>query len=57
MLIIKVLSKRFYQFTVLLTMYKTQLFKDNFTIRATVEDARLCISLFPDFIDIMYNGG
>lgn len=56
MVIIKLLSKRFYQFTVLLTMYKAQLFKDNITIKATIKDASLCISVFPILLTLCVIG-
>lgn len=36
----------------LLTMYKAELLKNNLTIKATVKDDSLCISVLPHFIDI-----
>lgn len=36
-------------------MYKTQLFKDNLTLKATVKGVSLYIFVFPYFIDFMYN--
>lgn len=52
MLIVKLFYKRLYQFTMLLTMYKAELLKNNLTIKATVKDDSLCISVLPHFIDI-----
>ena len=56
MVIFKLLSKRVCQFTVLLTMYRAQLFKDNLTIKTTVKDASLCVSVFPILLTLCVIG-